>query len=117
MRKTKILRILNRFNVGGPVYNAVYLSKYINPKKYETLLILGFNHKDKKNEALNFIENLGNPYDKIGIDDTGKIAMDFGVYGLPETFLLNEKGIIIFKHVGPLTKKLYNEKINDFLSN
>ena len=43
--------------------------------------------------------------------------MDFGVYGLPETFIVNKSGIIIFKHVGPITKKLYDQKINKLLSN
>jgi len=75
------------------------------------IIILGINYKDDKNDAIEFINKFGNPYSFIGIDDTGKIAMDFGVYGLPETIIINEKGIIIFKHVGPLTKKIYNEDI------
>ena len=80
------------------------------------IIVLGFNFKDDRNDAIKFIENYGNPYDKIGVDNTGKIAMDFGVYGLPETFLVNNKGNIVFKHVGPITKKIYNEEIKKLLT-
>ena len=80
-------------------------------KKNPEIVILGINYKDDKNDAIEFINKFGNPYSFIGIDDTGKVAMDFGVYGLPETIIVNKKGIIIFKHVGPLTKKIYNENI------
>jgi len=60
---------------------------------------------------------LGNPYSLIGIDKDGKVAMDFGVYGLPETFVVNENGIIIFKHTGPITDKLYEQEIKKLLFN
>ncbi|MBI29001.1 MAG: Thiol:disulfide interchange protein DsbE [Alphaproteobacteria bacterium MarineAlpha5_Bin11] len=86
-------------------------------EKNPNLIILGFNHKDKKNEALLFLKDLGNPYSLIGIDKDGKVAMDFGVYGLPETFVVNENGIIIFKHTGPITDKLYEQEIKKLLFN
>ena len=73
-------------------------------------------YKDDKNDAIKFLED-GNPYDNIAVDNEGKIAMNFGVYGLPETFIVNKSGIIIFKHVGPITKKLYDKKIKNLLSN
>ena len=84
-------------------------------KDFPNTFFIGINHKDKKNDALKFINELGNPYDKIGID-SGKIAMDFGVYGLPETFIINKNGIIVFSYAGPITKKIYNEKFKKFLS-
>tara|TARA_Y100001970_G_C13880142_1_gene673476 strand:- start:127 stop:657 length:531 start_codon:yes stop_codon:yes gene_type:complete len=84
-------------------------------KNFPDLFLLGINYKDKKEDAMDFINSLGNPYDRIGIDDKGSIAMDFGVYGLPETFIINEEGIIIFKHVGPITKDLYNDQIKKLL--
>lgn len=84
-------------------------------KEHKNIFLLGVNYKDKKNDALNFLE-VGNPYNNIAIDKNGKIALNFGVYGLPETFIINEKGIVIFKHVGPITKKLYDKKIKKLLS-
>ncbi len=53
----------------------------------------------------NFLNDFGNPYKKIGIDNYGKVAIEWGVYGVPETFLINKKGKIIYRHTGPL---LYN---------
>jgi len=81
------------------------------------ILLLGINHKDKKENAINFVLENGNPYHYIGMDSDGKISLDFGVYGLPETFISNQEEKIIFKHVGPLTLKLYNEQIKKLLSN
>ena len=52
---------------------------------------------------------MGNPYSNIAIDNKGKIAIDWGVYGIPETFVVSSKGIIKFRHVGPINKKIYNE--------
>ena len=80
------------------------------------VLMIGVNHKDKKDDAIKFLES-GNPYDQIALDKDGKIAMEFGVYGLPETFIINEKGIIVFAYVGPITKKIYEKKIKRLLSN
>ena len=83
---------------------------------HKDVFLLGINYKDNKKDAIKFLRN-GNPYNNIAIDNEGKIAMDFGVYGLPETFIVNKSGIIIFKHVGPITKKLYDKKIKNLLSN
>ena len=67
---------------------------------------MGINHKDKKEDAIKYLKDDGNPYDFVGVDTDGLIAMDFGVFGLPETFLINEDGKIIYKFMGPLTEKL-----------
>ena len=83
---------------------------------HKDIFLLGINYKDDKNDAIKFLED-GNPYNNIAVDNEGKIAMNFGVYGLPETFIVNKSGIIIFKHVGPITKKLYDKKIKNLLSN
>ncbi len=83
---------------------------------HSDVLMIGVNHKDKKDDAMNFLES-GNPYDQIALDKDGKIAMEFGVYGLPETFVINEKGIIVFAYVGPITNKIYEKKIKRLLSN
>ena len=81
------------------------------PKTY----LLGINHKDKINDAQNYLNNYGNPYTFVGIDKEGQIALEFGVFGLPETFIINNNGKIIFKHIGPLTKKIINNEIKPLL--
>ena len=83
---------------------------------HKDVFFLGINYKDDKNNAIKFLED-GNPYNNIAVDNDGKIAMNFGVYGLPETFIVDKNGIVIFKHVGPITKKLYDQKIKKLLSN
>jgi len=80
-------------------------------KEIPELYILGFSHKDDLNDSKKYLEEEGNPYSFVGIDRDGKIAFDFGVFGLPETFIINKDGEIIYKHTGPLTKKIIEEEI------
>ncbi|MCO6188078.1 DsbE family thiol:disulfide interchange protein [Rhizobium sp. L1K21] len=63
--------------------------------------IVGINYKDKNANALSFLEEFGNPFAAIGVDPNGKAAIDWGVYGVPETYLVDETGKIIYKKVGP----------------
>ena len=63
--------------------------------------IVGFNYKDKPENARRFLADLGNPYSALGTDETGRAAIDWGVYGIPETFLIGKDGNIAWKHVGP----------------
>ncbi len=65
--------------------------------------IVGLNYKDSPENARRFLGGLGNPYAAIGVDTAGRAAIDWGVYGVPETFLIGRDGTILFKHVGPLT--------------
>jgi cytochrome c biogenesis protein CcmG/thiol:disulfide interchange protein DsbE len=65
--------------------------------------IYGINYKDKPDAALAWIAELGNPYKRIGADD-GRVGIDWGVYGVPETFIVDKNGRIRYKHVGPLTE-------------
>lgn len=74
-----------------------------------TIDIYGLNYKDNKINAMEWLKNKGNPYRKIIFDNDGSIAIDFGVYGAPETFLVNKNGIIIHKHVGPIDQNYYND--------
>ena len=76
------------------------------------LYILGFSHKDEPSDSKKYLEEEGNPYSFVGLDLDGKIAFEFGVFGLPETFIINDKGKIIFKHTGPLTKKIIDNEIS-----
>jgi len=79
--------------------------------KEENLKVIGINYKDNPEKTIKWLKDLGNPYKNILIDRNGKIAIDWGVYGIPETFIINSNGIIKYRHVGPITKKTY-KKIN-----
>ena len=80
-------------------------------KEIPEFYILGFSHKDDLNDSKKYLEEEGNPYSFVGIDRDGKIAFDFGVFGLPETFIINKDGEISYKHTGPLTKKIIEDEI------
>lgn len=67
------------------------------------IVVAGLNYKDKPENARRFLGDLGNPYKAIGVDQHGRTTIDWGVYGVPETFLVGKDGKIAFKHVGPLT--------------
>jgi cytochrome c biogenesis protein CcmG/thiol:disulfide interchange protein DsbE len=73
--------------------------------------IAGLNYKDKPENARRFLGNLGNPFQAIGVDEAGRAAIDWGVYGVPETFLVGKDGKVIYKHVGPLTEQAVLEKL------
>jgi cytochrome c biogenesis protein CcmG/thiol:disulfide interchange protein DsbE len=79
--------------------------------KNDRLKILGLNYKDKPENARRFLGRLGNPYVAVGVDPDGRNAIEWGVYGVPETFLVDGKGIIVFKHVGPLTPEIIRERL------
>ena len=74
----------------------------------ENLRIIGVNYKDDKVKAITWLKELGNPYSDVVTDNSGRIGIEWGVYGIPETFIVNSKGIIKYRHVGPITKKKYN---------
>ena len=77
--------------------------------------MLGFNHKDPASDAKKYLEDDGNPYDFVGVDSDGLIALEFGVFGLPETYLINEDGKIIYKFMGPITKDILKNEIEPLL--
>ena len=64
--------------------------------------IYGINYKDKPEDAIRFLSQLGNPFKQIGVDDTGRTAIDWGVYGYPETFIVDASGHIRYRHVGQI---------------
>ncbi|WP_269931894.1 DsbE family thiol:disulfide interchange protein [Aminobacter sp. HY435] len=71
--------------------------------KDSRIVVAGLNYKDKPENARRFLGDLGNPYKAIGVDQHGRTTIDWGVYGVPETFLVGKDGKIAFKHVGPLS--------------
>ena len=64
--------------------------------------IHGINYKDEPGPATEFLDGLGDPYKLIGADDTGRTGIEFGVYGVPETFVIDGEGTIVYRHVGPI---------------
>jgi cytochrome c biogenesis protein CcmG, thiol:disulfide interchange protein DsbE len=73
--------------------------------------VVGINYKDKNDAALAFLGELGNPFRAIGIDPKGTAAIDWGVYGIPESFLVGEDGTILYKQVGPFTDDAVKNKL------
>jgi cytochrome c biogenesis protein CcmG/thiol:disulfide interchange protein DsbE len=67
--------------------------------------LVGLNYKDKPENALRFLGEMGNPFAAIGTDQSGRTAIDWGVYGVPETYLVSNDGRILYKHVGPFTEQ------------
>ena len=75
----------------------IELSKSVN--------LYGIAKKDKPQQLLTWLEELGNPFKKVGLDNEGMVSIEWGVYGLPETFVVDDSGVIIYKHIGPVMKK------------
>ena len=73
--------------------------------------LYGLNWRDKREDALAWLDRFGDPYVASGVDRDGKVAIDFGVYGAPETYLVDREGIIRFKQTGPLTRQVIEERI------
>ncbi len=74
----------------------------------KNLELLGVNYKDKKNNALEFLKDLGDPYDDLARDELGKHSINFGIYGIPESILINKDLVIIKKFIGPISQNDYN---------
>ena len=73
--------------------------------------LVGLNYKDEPVAAISWLRALGNPYSQIAVDSEGDVAIDWGVYGVPETFVIDANGIIRYKHVGPLDQKTLHSRI------
>ncbi len=77
----------------------------------EGLTILGINYKDDPAKALRFLEDLGDPYAAVGADPDGRTAIDWGVYGVPETFVIDKNGNVVLRFAGPVTKSILEKRI------
>lgn len=73
--------------------------------------ILGLNYKDERADAIRWLDRLGNPYSHIAFDLKGQVGIDWGVYGVPETFVIDKKGVVRYKHIGPVDDRDMKEKI------
>lgn len=75
------------------------------------LPLIGLDWKDDDAQALAWLAQLGNPYQAVAVDRSGRAAIDWGVYGAPETFLVNPQGIVVYKHIGALTRETWTREI------
>ena len=72
--------------------------------------IIGLNYKDNENNAQNFLNELGNPFDFVLVDEYGLISIDLGAYGVPETFIINnQEKLIVKRYIGPIDKQILDE--------
>ncbi len=83
----------------------------IDFKNRNKVRLFGINYKDEPANANRFLARLGNPFDAIGADRSGRVAIDWGVYGVPETYVVDGKGQIVFKLVGPATSEALAKQI------
>ena len=77
--------------------------------KNKNLQLIGINYKDTRADGERYLEVMGNPFDVIVFDPSGKIGLNLGVYATPETFLVNQQGVILYKHIGEIDSKVWNE--------
>jgi cytochrome c biogenesis protein CcmG/thiol:disulfide interchange protein DsbE len=77
--------------------------------------IYGLNYKDQREDASAWLARFGNPYDASLFDDDGRVGIDFGVYGVPETFVIDQNGVVRLKHIGPITPDVLATKIEPLL--
>jgi len=82
----------------------------------EGVRIYGVNFKDDPAKALAFLEELGDPYVAVGADESGRTAIDWGAYGVPETFVIDGNGTILLRHAGPVTQRVLDDIIRPVLS-
>jgi len=73
--------------------------------------VVGLNYKDQRDEALPWLKRNGDPYQVNAFDAAGRIGIDYGVYGVPETYVIDQKGVIRYKHIGPLTPEVAEKKL------
>ncbi len=89
--------------VEHPVFNAL--------ARRQEVILVGLNYKDQRNDALQWLAELGDPYTVTAMDADGKVGIDWGVYGVPETFVIDKRGIIRLKHTGPVTREVLRDEI------
>jgi cytochrome c biogenesis protein CcmG/thiol:disulfide interchange protein DsbE len=77
--------------------------------------VLGINYKDRPADALAFLARRGDPYTRLGRDEPGRVAIDWGVYGVPETYLIDRQGIIRWRYAGPVTPEVVAQDLRPLL--
>ncbi|MDH3693169.1 MAG: DsbE family thiol:disulfide interchange protein [Gammaproteobacteria bacterium] len=87
----------------------------LNDLAAEGITIIGLNHKDKDADAKRWLSDLGNPYEMIAVDMDGAVSIEWGVYGVPETFVIDKAGTVRYKHIGPVTEQDLAQTIRPLL--
>lgn len=73
--------------------------------------VYGLNYKDKREDGVAYLSKLGNPYQLVAYDPQGRVGLDYGVYGTPETYVIDKRGVIRYKRIGPLSPQIIQQKI------
>src|SRR5688500_19817754 len=81
-----------------------------------SVAVVGLNYKDAREDALPWLKRNGDPYQLSVYDAAGRIALDYGVYGVPETYVLDQRGVIRYKHIGPLTPEISQQKLRPLVA-
>lgn len=81
----------------------------------EGVAVLGVNYKDRAADAAAFLTRHGNPFARLGRDEPGRVAIDWGVYGVPETYLIDRQGIVRWRHAGPMTPEVLAQDVRPLL--
>jgi len=89
---------------------------FLNTLKQQGVHIIGIDYKDNLADAQRWIAELGNPYDDIIIDEEGRLGLDLGVFGAPETYVVDKLGIIRYKYIGDLNQKVWDETIQPIVN-
>lgn len=77
--------------------------------------LIGLNYKDKREDATHMLKTEGNPYDVSVVDTDGRVGIDWGVYGVPETFVVDKQGIIRYKHIGPISPEAWTQTLQPLI--
>jgi cytochrome c biogenesis protein CcmG/thiol:disulfide interchange protein DsbE len=83
----------------------------VDMSKREHVPIVGLNYKDKRDDGMQWLAKFGNPYRLSAFDVEGKVGIDYGVYGVPETFVIDKQGVIRYKQIGPITPEALEKTI------
>lgn len=113
---------LARRDLGGRVTLVNFFASWCTPcliehpflmrlSKLPGIRVVGINYKDKPAEAAAWLKRHGNPYAMIGVDREGRTGIDFGISGVPETFVVDRQGVIRFQHIGPLTPDVIQKQL------
>ncbi len=78
--------------------------------------LIGMDYKDQPADALGVLKQAGNPYDLIAVDADGRVGIDYGVYGVPETYVIDKAGVIRYKQIGPITAEALEKKIRPLIA-
>jgi cytochrome c biogenesis protein CcmG, thiol:disulfide interchange protein DsbE len=114
-------RIVSNSTLKGQVYVLNVWATWCVPcrEEHEALLaisqthlvpLIGLNWKDNRDRSKLWLQQLGNPYQGVGFDGDGRAAIDWGVYGAPETYLVGKDGQVLFKYISPITQQVWNEE-------